>query len=72
MSTATTRALEQRVADLERDLQELRSFVTSQSTEPHPKAWLDTVGVFKNDAVFTSIMRRGREYRESLRPAEAE
>ena len=72
MTVATTNSLEQRVADLEREVQQLRRLVTSQSSESHPMAWLDTIGVFKNDDLFASIMQRGRQYRESLRPTEAE
>ena len=72
MSIATSQDLELRVADLERNFKELRHIMTSKSLEPRPKSWLDTVGVFQNDDQFASIMERGRQYRESLRPAEAD
>lgn len=69
---ANAPTLKQRVADLERDVDELRTLVGSQPGEPNSKAWLDTVGKFKNDELFASIMRQGREYRESLRPTQGE
>ena len=57
----STKELQERVERLEADLTELRDFVM----KPDRKAWLNTVGIFKDDPEFQEIVRLGREYRES-------
>ncbi len=62
MSTAE---LQERLERLESEVMELREIVSKQPAKPHPKAWLNTVGLFKGDPEFQEIVRLGREYRES-------
>jgi hypothetical protein len=60
----TLSQLEKRVQALERTVQELK-------TDPRPgsgKWWIEQAGQFANDPVYNEIVRRGRAYRESLRP----
>ncbi len=57
--------LEQRVAQLERDVSQLKAGSTDRSREPW---WERIAGRFENDPVFDEIVRLGKEYRESLRP----
>lgn len=62
MSVST---IEERVERIEREISELKQQFLKPSTKPHPKAWLNTVGIFKDDPGFDEIVRLGREYRES-------
>ncbi len=62
---ATTPDLEVRVAHLEQELRELKQLVISTSDKPNPKAWRQTLGMFKDDPIFDAIIQKGREYRES-------
>jgi hypothetical protein len=56
-----SQTLEQRVAELEKMVAELRSQPTPTAKK---KDWRRTVGVFKDDPDFDEAMRLGREYRE--------
>ena len=62
MSTAE---LQERVDRLERELVELREIVMKPQAQPSRKAWQNTFGKFKDDPLFDSIIKKGREYRES-------
>ncbi len=55
----------QRLARLECEVGELKELMTQSWAKPHRKAWLRTVGIFKDDPGFQEIVRLGREYRES-------
>lgn len=61
----STTELQERVELLERELNDLKSEFRKSQTEPHPKAWKKTVGLFKDDPLFDAIIQKGREYRES-------
>lgn len=63
----TLTQLEQRVAALEAEVQQLKS-VKPQPNKADPKWVLAHAGRFKDDPGFDEIARLGREYRESLRP----
>jgi hypothetical protein len=63
----TLAELEQKVARLEADLQQLKSEV-NKVNKADPKWVLAHSGRFKNDPGFDEVVRLGREYRESLRP----
>jgi hypothetical protein len=65
-----TQTLEQRVTNLETEVQELRERLVEGGAEPW---WRGVIGRFKDDPDFEEAMRLGREYRVSLRDrAEAE
>ena len=58
--------LEQRVAVIERDLQDLRRRVVDEN-------WLSHFdGAFEGEPAFDEVLRYGREFRESDRPEEEE
>jgi len=58
--------LEQRVAVIERDLQDLRRRVVDDN-------WLSYFdGAFQDEPAFDEVLRYGREFRESDRPVEEE
>lgn len=57
--------LEQRVAQLELDVSQLKVQSVDRSKEPW---WGRIAGRFENDPIFDEIVRLGKEYRESLRP----
>ena len=59
--------LEQRVATLEREVQELKAIVAKRNGE---KDWQSTIGMFADDPEFEEIVRLGREYREEERRRE--
>ena len=61
----STTELQERVALLEREVNDIKSQLVKAQSKPHPKAWLNTVGIFKDDPVFDAIVQKGREYRES-------
>lgn len=61
----STTELQKRVELLERELNDIKVELQSAQKKPHPKAWMKTVGIFKNDPVFDAIVQKGREYRES-------
>lgn len=56
----TIQQLEQRLADLERHVAELRA--QSQLLQPYPNIG-ETFGIFANDLEFDDVIRLGREYR---------
>ena len=57
--------LQERVDRLEREVGEIKSLLSQPGSKPHRQAWLNTVGIFKDDPEFQEIVRLGREYRES-------
>lgn len=58
--------LEQRLADLEAEMSKLKSKVDKlDSADPW---WERITGTFEDDPIYDEAMKRGREYRESLRP----
>ena len=61
----STTELHERVERLEAEVTELRDFMMKPQVKPHRNAWLNTVGIFKDDPDFQEIVRLGREYRES-------
>jgi hypothetical protein len=67
----SNRTLEERVAALEAEVEQLKQERTPSSAPAEPW-WKKIVGVFQNDPEFEEAMRLGREYRESMRPSEAE
>lgn len=59
--------LEDRVANLEQELAQLKAQIVSGKEHPHP--WVDRLkGAFKGNKKFLQAMELGRQYRESLRP----
>ncbi|MBI3929118.1 MAG: hypothetical protein HY319_26475 [Armatimonadetes bacterium] len=58
--------LEERVAALEQEVAVLK-----RRLEPEGRPWWERIlGTFADDPVFDDAMRLGRQYRESLRPAD--
>lgn len=68
----TLAELEARVVGLERELDRLRRKVEGMPPAEHLRSWFRDSGRFANDSDFDEIVRLGREYRESLRPATGE
>ena len=64
---ASTRSdLEQRLADLEAEMSNLKRKVDQlERAEPW---WQQITGTFEEDPIYEEAMKRGRQYRESLRP----
>ncbi len=62
----TLAQVEKKLAVLESEIEQLKR----QSGVPHRtgKWYVENSGQFKNDPVYEEIVRRGRKYRESLRP----
>ena len=67
MPTAT---IEERLTLLEQKV--ARISPTESETAPKQAWWKRIVGVYKDDPEFAEAERFGREYRESLRPKNAE
>jgi hypothetical protein len=63
-----SRTLEERVAALEAEVEQLKRERTASPSGEEPW-WKRIVGVFQEDPEFEEAMRLGREYRESLRPS---
>ena len=61
----STTELQERVTLLEREVNDIKSQLGNTRTKPHPQAWREPVGIFKDDPVFDAIVKKGREYRES-------
>ena len=57
----TVAELEQRVANLERELADLKQTIAHR---PKPRAWESTVGMFADSPEFDEAIRLGREYRD--------
>ena len=58
--------LEQRVTDLEAEVSNLKRKVAALDTvQPW---WEQIIGTFEDDPIYDEAMKRGRQYRESLRP----
>jgi hypothetical protein len=58
------------LAKLEERLTKLEKTVESLSPQtPSGKWWVTQSGQFAGDPIYEEIVRRGREYRESLRPS---
>jgi len=68
-STVTASELEARVAQLEREIAELRRLVEQPQPE---KPWLATFGIFADYDDFPEVQRLGREYRERENQASLE
>ena len=64
----TLKELETRVEELAKELKELRNQIQNGDKEKTPW-WIRRGRTFANDPVYDEIVRLGREYRESLRPA---
>jgi len=64
---ASTRLdLEQRLFDLEAEMSSLkRKMAQLENAEPW---WQQITGTFEDDPIYDEAMKRGRQYRESLRP----
>ena len=58
--------LERRVSDLEAEMDKLKRQL-DQLGGDRPR-WEQVIGVFEDDPIYDEAMKRGREYRESLRP----
>jgi hypothetical protein len=61
--------LADRVAELERDVQELKQALRERlPADPHPKpandAWRNTVGIYKDEPLYDDVIRIGRAYRQ--------
>ena len=58
-----TQTLEQRVAELEKQVSELNTQMATSL--PRKKNWEKSFGIFKDDPDYESAMRLGREWREA-------
>jgi hypothetical protein len=58
--------LEKRVSDLEAEVSQLKHKIAKIDTDT--PWWHQITGTFEDDPVYDEAMRRGRQYRESLRP----
>lgn len=63
----STLSLEERVAALEAEVEQLKRQFTGQPLDDTPW-WKKIVGTFKDDPEYEEAMRLGREWRESFRP----
>ena len=65
----TLAQVQKKLAVLESEIAQLKR----QSTVPprHGKWYVENSGQFKDDPVYDEIVRRGRQYRKSLRPRSA-
>ena len=59
--------IEKRVAVLEEELASLRRKV--EDSEARKSWWERIAGTFENDPVYQRAMKLGRQYRQSLKPA---
>ena len=67
-----TLSLEERVAVLESELEQLKQRREQDKSGDAVPWWKEIVGVFKDDPEFDEAMRLGREWRESFRPKDDE
>ena len=58
--------LEQRVSDLEAEMDQLKRKMDQLSNAT--PWWEQITGTFEDDPIYDEAMKRGRQYRESLRP----
>ena len=58
--------LEQRVSDLEAEMDRLKRKL--DQLESAESWWEQIMGTFEDDPIYDEAMKRGRQYRESLRP----
>jgi hypothetical protein len=61
-----TTKLADRVAELEREVADLKQAVHAKSANvnaPGPDDWKSTIGVFKDDPFYDDMVRLGRAYR---------
>lgn len=58
--------IEQRVADLEKEVAALRERLLTLS--PVKPWWERIAGTFENDPIYEEAMKLGREYRDAQRP----
>lgn len=70
----TQPTLEERVAALEEELNRLKQRLESEKPANGPRLpwWEERFGAFADSPEYDEAMRAGREYRESLRPKDAE
>jgi hypothetical protein len=66
MMASSPSELEQRVSDLEAEMDKLKRKL-DQLDDAKPW-WEQITGTFEDDLVYDEVMKRGRQYRESLRP----
>ncbi len=64
-------SLEDRVAALETELEQLKQQHVAHPIETDPW-WKKIVGIYKDDPAYEEAMRLGREWRESSRPEDYE
>ena len=57
------RALEKRVASLEREFEDFKKRLGAS-----PTTWRETFGMFADDPEFDEIVRLGKQYRKKQRP----
>lgn len=57
--------LQEKVTSLEREVNDLKAQLKEAKGPPNPKAWRQSIGMFKDDPEFDAIIQKGREYRES-------
>jgi hypothetical protein len=67
MTNDTLRQLEERVARIEEELQQIRGLI-AKAKEPEIPWWEQIRGSFKDDPVFAEIVRLGRQIRRADRP----
>lgn len=69
MMASPRSALEQRVADLEVEVRQLKRKINALATSQ--PWWEQIVGTCENDRIYDAAMKLGRHYRQSLRPKAA-
>lgn len=65
--TPSQSKLEQRVSNLETEMEQLKRQLDQLGGGKQPW-WEQIIGTFEDDPIYDEAMKRGREYRESLRP----
>ncbi|MEX2091056.1 MAG: hypothetical protein WD971_00185 [Pirellulales bacterium] len=64
MSTVSQQTLEERVATLEHQVEQLTKRLLPGEKLPPEKDWRSTVGMFANDPIMKDIIEEGRKIRE--------
>jgi len=67
-----TSSLEERVAELEAEVKQLKQKHNAAGSQDNRPWWEQIRGTVKDDPDYDEAMRLGREYRESLRPKDDE